>query len=64
MLSLSAIPIALILVFPAVLLNSFCISMKYCDSHGDGNLAYWFGSIQVIPVYWLIVMVINPLRNR
>jgi len=51
--------VGIILVFLAALLNGQCISMRLCQSHGDGNLAYWFHSVGAVPVYWLIFLLAN-----
>jgi hypothetical protein len=59
-----ATSVGLLLVVPAVFLNSWCIEFGWCASRGDGNMSFWFHSVFAIPIYWFLFAAVSTMNGE
>jgi len=45
-------------------LHTSCVEqMHLCQSHGDGNMSYWFHSLLAVPLFWAAMLAFGSSAN-
>ncbi len=55
--AVNSFALMLVLIFISVLANTLCIEVLHiCESHGDGNMSYWFNAFFISPIYFIVIL--------